>query len=162
MINYLRVEEQEAEQEVTSAAGEEVGTTSSSSSGGSSSTSTTTTTTTTKAFLVNLYQDAFGHRPTPLIVRQLEDWILQVGPVVVEYAITEAAIAPTPSWRYALAILRNCEGIYIKERNPNRSLRMEVDIHRSWRDLQRRKRAPSPIGARRPTHFSDDETQMPY
>lgn len=75
-------------------------------------TSTTTrTSSTTRARedferMINLAIECLGINPTPWILRQISEWIEATSPDLTEYAITQAAMAPAPSMRYAAAIIK--------------------------------------------------------
>ena len=96
-----------------------------------------------------------GVAPSTFVASQMEEWAGIVGEEVIRYALEEAACAPRPSWRYAMAIIRSCEGIHIPPaREPGITIRERIEIGRSM--LQYRTQHQP---ARR---YSDDETTMPY
>ena len=118
----------------------------------SSSTTRTTTSTTnsTRERLFEAYKDCLGVDPPRFVASQIIDWAAVVGEEIILYALQEAACAPRPSWRYALAIIRSCEGIRIPPaREPGVTLRDRIEIGRSI--LQYRKRRAQ----------SDDSTELP-
>lgn len=128
-------------------------TTTSSSSCTTSSSSTTTTTTTNDQDLQELYMITIGSRPSQLVLRQMSDWVQLTSMDVLQYALEEAACAPAPSWRYALAILRDCQGLHVTAK-PGQSIRVAVETARGYRYYQQ--------SQRRRLQFSDDETITPY
>lgn len=119
--------------------------------------STTSTSTSTEVnwgiVLPQLYEDAFRAYPSRMILRQMYDWAQLTSLDVLRYAIEEAACAPAPSWRYALAILRDCNGLHV-EVKPGQSLRIAVETARGFRDYQQQRR--------RKMIVTDDETRMPW
>lgn len=124
--------------------------TSSSTTRTTTSPSTTSTTNSTRERLFEAYKDCLGVDPPGFVASQIIDWAAVVGEEVILYALQEAACAPRPSWRYALAIIRSCEGIRIPPaREPGMTLRDRIEIGRSM--LQYRKRRAQ----------SDDSTELP-
>lgn len=89
---------------------------SSSSSSSSSSIYISTSATCRSENLWITYRDCIGEKPSPMILRAMCTWCERVGYEVLEYALMETAAAPRPSWRYAQAILRQCEGLRIEKR----------------------------------------------
>ena len=121
---------------------------------GSSSTSTSTSKEKHLFFLSNLYKDAFLAKPSKIVLNQMQIWEQRTSVDVLRYALEEAACAPVPSWRYAMAILRSCDGIHVTVA-PGQSLRDAIELARGWQDYQERRNS-------RMMAYSDDETQMPY
>lgn len=103
--------------------------------------------------LPQLYEEAFGSYPTKLILRQMYEWIQLTSLDVLRYALEEAACAPVPTWRYALAILRDCNGLHVTVA-PGQSLRIAVETARGARIRAETKR--------KRLLYSDDETRMPW
>lgn len=120
----------------------------------SSSTSTSTSKEKHLFFLSNLYKDAFLTNPSKIVLNQMQIWEQRTSVDVLRYALEEAACAPVPSWRYAMAILRSCDGIHVTV-GPGQSLRDAIELARGWQDYQERRNS-------RMMAYSDDETQMPY
>lgn len=126
-------------------------TTSSSRTRTSTTRTTTSTSNSTKARLLEYYQVCLGIAPPSFVASQIEEWLAIVGEEVIRYALEETACAPRPSWRYAMAIIRSCEGIHIPPaREPGITIRERIEIGRSM--LQYRQRRQT----------TDDSTQMPY
>lgn len=65
------------------------------------------------------FYECIGNKPTPAILHAMCTWVDKVGYDVVRYALNEAAAAPRPSWRYAQAVLKSCEGIKVRRYDPN-------------------------------------------
>lgn len=124
-------------------------------SSGSSGTTSTTSSNKARADqeLFEMYHEAFGIKPSRLVLQQMYDWMQETSIDVLQYALMEAACAPSPSWRYALAILRDCQGLHVMAK-PGQSLRQAVEIARGMRCYQQ--------SQRRRYLYSDDETRMPY
>lgn len=120
----------------------------------SSSTSTSTSKEKHLFFLSNLYKDAFLVKPSKIVLNQMQIWEQRTSVDVLRYALEEAACAPVPSWRYAMAILRSCDGIHVTV-GPGQSLRDAIELARGWQDYQERRNS-------RMMAYSDDETQIPY
>lgn len=111
--------------------------------------STSTTNSTREASELYLY--CLGQKPTPLVQSQLQEWSDKVGITVLRYALEEAASAPRPSWRYALAILRSCEGIKLPAHREGLSDREAIEVGRAMLQTRRQRTAMS----------NDDETYLP-
>lgn len=61
------------------------------------------------------YAESFRRSITPIIQRQIADWIKAgITGEVIHMAIDETQMAPRPSWAYCAAILRRCERDGIK------------------------------------------------
>ena len=131
---------------------ENTSTNSSTNSSSSTRTRTTTTTTTnsTRDDLVDMFQESIGIIPPALVVSEMEEWLVKVGYDTLRYALHETACAPRPSWRYASAILRRCEGIKVVHR-PGVTSREAVELGRAGLELRRHR-----------ARMTDDETMMPY
>lgn len=119
-----------------------------------SSTSSTSSTSIDEELYISLYKEALNAVPSRVVVNQMRVMVQQSCVDVLRYALQEAACAPFPSWRYALAIMRSCSGIRITVA-PGQSLRDAVEIARGWKEHQERRRL-------RQLHMQDDETQLPY
>mgnify|MGYP003485357424 CR=1 FL=1 len=119
----------------------------------SSSTSSTSSENSWGIILPQLYEEAFGSFPSRLVLRQMFDWVELTSLDVLRYALQEAACAPAPSWRYALAILRDCNGLHVTAK-PGQSLRIAVETARGARIYEERKR--------KRLIYSDDETRLPW
>ena len=68
--------------------------------------------------LADAYADTFDRRPPRLVTDEMEAMLGQgMEPVVIMWALDEAAAAPRPSWAYARAVLAACarEGVRTAE-----------------------------------------------
>lgn len=121
-----------------------------------STTSSTSTSSTSidEAVLISLYKDALGLVPSRFVVNQMITLVQGSCMDVLRYALQEAAMAPYPSWRYAAAIMRSCQGINVTVA-PGQHLGEAIETARGWKIYQERRRL-------RLLNQQDDETAMPY
>lgn len=121
-----------------------------------STTSSTSTSSTSidEAVLISLYKDALGLAPSRFVVNQMITLVQGSCLDVLRYALQEAAMAPYPSWRYAAAIMRSCQGINVTVA-PGQRLGEAIETARGWKIYQERRRL-------RLLNQQDDETAMPY
>lgn len=119
-----------------------------------SSRSTSSTSSIGEEVLISLYQEALNAMPSRVVINQMRLLCQQSCLDVLRYALQEAAMAPYPSWRYAMAIMRSCAGIRVTV-NPGQDLSEAIETARGWKAYQDRRRY-------RQAQSSDDETRMPY
>lgn len=121
-----------------------------------SRTSSTSTSSTSidEAVMISLYKDALGLVPSKVVVNQMVTLVQGSCMDVLRYALQEAAMAPYPSWRYAAAIMRSCQGINVTVA-PGQHLGEAIENARGWKIYQDRRRL-------RLLNQQDDETAMTY
>ena len=59
--------------------------------------------------LGDMWREYIGRKLPPALLAQAGYYVRKMGRHVVEMAIIDTAAVPLPSWRYLIAILRNCE-----------------------------------------------------
>ena len=59
--------------------------------------------------LAEMWREYIGRKLPPALLAQAGYYVRKMGLHVVELAIIDTAAIPFPSWRYLIAILRNCE-----------------------------------------------------